>query len=146
MPDPTVKPSWRFVLGLVLLILLALYSGWQSLRYYDITLVTRRYENFGTVASDGISRLEARLACLEGELEPGERVGLLSPLEGDDWVEMQLQVQYALAPVVVTRDQLPAKLVAVFPDEESLVQAAVGYIVLHACPGGIALLERAGDP
>lgn len=146
MPDTNIKPSWRFILGLILLILLALYSGWQSLRYYDITIVTRRYENFGTIASDDISRQEARLTCLKAALATGEQVGFLSPLEGDAWVEMHLWTQYALAPVVVTRDQVPAKVVAVFPDEEALLQAAEGYTLLRDCQNGTALLERAGGP
>jgi hypothetical protein len=146
MPATTIRPSGRFILGLVLLILLALYSGWQSLRYYDITIVSRRYANFGAIASDSISRLESQLACLKSELEPGERVGFLSPLEGDAWVETQLWVQYALAPAIVTRDLLPAKVVAVFPTEGALQEAAQGYHLLHPCQGGIALLERAGEP
>jgi hypothetical protein len=36
------QPSWRFKLGAILLVGLALYSGWQSIRYYDIGVFARR--------------------------------------------------------------------------------------------------------
>ncbi len=144
MPNPVIQPSRRFVLGLLLLILLALYSGWQSLRYYDITIFTRRYAKYGTVASDSISRLELQLACLRGELAPGERVGFLSPLEGDPWGEVYRWTQYSLAPAIVTGDLVPEKLVAVYPDEVALQQAIGDLTVLHDCQDGIALLSQAG--
>jgi hypothetical protein len=145
METGPVNTSWRFKLGALLLIGLALYSGWQSVKYYDIGNFIRRYEKFGTVASDGISRFEKQLACLRADLSPGERVGFLSPLEGDDRVEVYLWTQYALAPIVVTDAQSEEKVIAIYPDEQSLQQATADrYQILVDCKNGVGLLSLAG--
>lgn len=140
-----VKLSWRFKLGAFLLVGLALYSGWQSTKYYDISDFIRRYDRFGTLASDGISRFEKQLACVRAELSPGERVGFLSPLEGNDRTEIYLWTQYALAPIVVTDAQSPSKIIAIYPDEKSLQQATTGrYQILVDCKNGVGLLTSPG--
>lgn len=145
-PNPA-QPSWRFTIGAILLVGLALYSGWQSVRYYDLGVFIRRYERFGTLASDNISRFEKQLACVRAELSPGERVGFVSPLEGDQWTEVYLWAQYALAPVIVTRDGSSEKMIAYYPGEQSLAQARVdGYSILVDCQNGVGLLAPAGAP
>ena len=141
------RPSWRFKIGAILLVVLALYTGWQSIQYYDASLLIRRYENFGTFASDNISRFESQLACVRPELSPGEHVGFISPLKGDQWTEAYLWAQYALAPVIVTRGDVQGKMVAYYPGEQSLKQAgADGYTILIDCHNGIGLLAPAGAP
>jgi len=145
METGPVKLPLRFKLGAFLLVGLALYSGWQSARYYDIGNFTHRYDRFGTLASDSISRFEKQLACLRPELSPGERVGFLSPLKGNDRVEIYLWTQYALAPIVVTDAQNPSRIVAIYPDEQSLQQATAGkYHILVDCKNGIGLLTPIG--
>ena len=141
------KLSWRFKFGAILLVSLALYSGWQSIRYYDIGIFTHRYEKYGTLASDSISRLENRLACLQAELAPGERVGFVSPLKGDDWGEVYRWTQYALAPAIVNSAETQGKMIAVYPGEKNLKQAkAEGYSILVDCHNGVGLLTLAETP
>lgn len=147
METSPAQPHWRFKIGAILLVGLALYSGWQSVRYYDISIFTRRYEKFGTLASDNISRFANQLACVQTELSPGERVGFISPLEGDQWTEVYLWTQYALAPVIVTRDGSPEKMIAYYPGEQSLAQAREdGYSILIDCHNGVGLLAPVGTP
>mgnify|MGYP000415726259 CR=1 FL=1 len=142
MKNGPLRPSWRFVLGAALLVVLALYSGFQSLQYYDISVFIRRYKKFGTIASDSISRFENRLACVRAELAPDERVGFITPLKGDKWTEVYLWTQYALAPVIVTREETQSKFIAVYPDAQSLKQAATaGYEILVDCNNGVGLLR-----
>lgn len=145
METAPVKLPWRFKLGALLLVGLALYSGWQSVKYYDIGDLIRRYDRFGALASDSISRFEKQLACLRVELTPGERVGFLSPLKGNDRTEIYLWTQYALAPIVITDAQTPGKIVAIYPDEQTLQQATAGkYQILLDCKNGIGLLTPIG--
>lgn len=147
MKTSPVQTPWRFQIGAILLVGLALYSGWQSVRYYDIRVFTRRYERFGTLASDNISRFDNQLACVRAELSPGERVGFVSPLKGDQWTEVYLWTQYVLAPVIVARDGPQEKMIAYYPGEQSLAQArADGYSILLDCHNGIGLLAPVGTP
>lgn len=147
MKTGTAQLSWRFKIGAILLVSLAIYSGWQSIRYYDIGVFIRRYEKFGTLASDSLSRYENQLACVKTELSPGERVGFVSPLEGDQWTEAYLWTQYALAPVVVARDGPQEKMIAYYPGQKSLALAeAAGYSILVDCHNGVGLLAPEGAP
>lgn len=147
MKTGSTQPSWRFKIGAILLVGLALYSGWQSIHYYDIGVFARRYEKFGSLASDNLSRFENQLACVRAELSPGERVGFVSPLEGDQQTEVYLWTQYALAPVIVTRDVPQEKMIAYYPGEKNLQQArADGYSILVDCHNGVGLLAPEGTP
>jgi len=147
MKTGLVKPSWRFKIGAILLVGLALYSGWQSIRYYDIGNFTRRYEKFGTLASDDISRFENQLACARAELSPGEHVGFVSSLKGEKFTEVYLWAQYALAPIIVTRGDSQGNMIAYYPDDQNLRQArADGYSILVDCQNGVGLLAPAGAP
>jgi hypothetical protein len=147
MKIESTQPTWRFKIGAILLAGLALYSGWQSIRYYNLGVFTRRYEKFGTLASDNISRYQNQLACTRAGLSPGERVGFVSPLKGDQWTEAYLWTQYALAPVVVARDGPQEKIIAYYPGEQSLAQArADGYSIVLDCHNGVGLLAPVEMP
>lgn len=142
MTTQSVKLSWRFVLGTILLAALAVYSGWQSMHYYDINIFIRRYQIYGDIASDGISRLEQQLSCLRAELSPGEEIGFVSPLKGIDRGEIYRWTQYALVPTIVTENQAAEKLVAIYPGEKDLEQAPTdGYTILVDCQNGVGLLS-----
>jgi hypothetical protein len=82
---------------------------------------------------------------VRAELSPGEQVGFVSPLEGDQWTEVYLWTQYALAPIIVTRDVPQEKMIAYYPGEQNLERArADGYSILIDCQNGVGLLAAGG--
>jgi hypothetical protein len=142
----SVKLGWRAIIGLTLLLVLVSFSIWQSVHYFDLAGFSRRYAKYHSIESDGLSRFERKLSCLKETLHPGEHIGFLSSLEGNDRLMEFYWTQYTLAPTIVADDASLTKLVAVFPDHDTLAQFATStYIILIDCGNGAALLVKAGQ-
>jgi hypothetical protein len=145
MAASSLKPSLRFKIGTILVIVLAFNSGRLSFKINDIWIFLPRYREYGTIFSDHISQIEKQMSCLRSQLSPDERVGFVSSLEGDESTEAYFLAMYALAPTVVSRAITQGKLIAVYPGEQGLDQAqADGYLILFDCNDGIGLVMPAG--
>lgn len=139
------RQRWRYALGAALLAALALFSAWQSMRYYEVGKAVDRYRKFSTIAADSVSRLEVRLACLQPAIAPGERLGFYTPLEGDEYIEVYRWTQYALAPAIIIGTEVEGKSVAVLPQGQSVEETlADERVVLLDCGNGVGLITGRG--
>lgn len=141
------KPSWRTHLALGFVVVAALFSLVQSVRYFQPQLFIGLFQHKTALPSDFIARNERLLGCISSELPSAEVVGFMSDLEGPAHQERYRITQYVLAPTLVDDSIDHTYIIGVFsapydpapPDPEQ-------FLPIVNCGTGIFLLQNKEIP
>jgi hypothetical protein len=142
--DPQAVPAWRTHLALILIIAAALFGIIQGLLHFQPESFILAVREDRTLPIDSAERTERALRCLFERLPADEAVGFATNLTGNVRRQRFRQVQYALAPHLVT-DSLDARLIiGYFTNAESdLLQADPGFEPVISCSPGVTLYRKA---
>lgn len=144
-PPPSAtqpQPSWRTHLALALLVALALLGIIRGILFYQPEVLLRAYSQQQDPPLDNPERIARSLRCLDGLLPTDQVLGFSSELSGAARLEQLRQVQYAVAPSLIT-DRIDQRLVvAVFSHPlETLPPQLRNHQVVQDCENGVYLLR-----